>query len=483
MCSDRLNELVGFEVEKVRASAEKQLATALDRFPQYKSTYVEQFEPDKVRRRLLSRAIRLSEKMAPKVCDLATETERVLGLEKPIDLYQSAGVFHGMSDEGNAAIHYLEDSISIEIIGKWVLTLDDRTMLAVLGHEVGHYLAHHPSTRYGLALRRCQRLYEPAFFGAFVRSFKLATELTADRFGLLACQDLDAALRLEMVSTTGLPESALDWDTRAYLDQCREVMESSLSQGEQVEGYSHPEHNMRAYAVWLYSETDEYCLLTGQEPEGRFRKLDEVDATLNKLLGVPQEPQRRFGRRRKFAAGAGKGQPKPDDRETSDSPTGSEVDDRTNPEAPKYPASREEKAREIGRKSERALGKAAQALGQAAKNVKPGLSRVSKGAGAGVARLLGRKSHSGASEPTMELDDDIDPLKDDEDELLDRFAKLEQQMTSDDDLPPSELDDMDDMKQRFAELERQSASKPAEDDLDDDAALLARLAALEKQMK
>ena len=477
--------LAGFDVEKVRSSAERELATALDRFPQFKITHLERFEPEKERRRLRSRAIRLTESMAPQVCELAAETRRVLGLGLPVELYQSAGVMHGMSDEGNAKIHYLEDAIIVEIIGKWVLTLDERTMLAVLGHEVGHYLAHHPSSRYGQVLRRCQTLFDPAYFGEIVRGFRLASELTADRFGLLVCQDLDAALRLEMVSTTGLPESALDWDTRAYLEQCREVMEHTLAHGEHVEGFSHPEHNMRAYAVWLFSESDLYCQMTGQEPSKELRKLDEVDATLNKLLGVSAGP--RFTRRRGFAASVGKERSKPKSGDVPDPNPAPPASVSTSPESPDYPASPGEKARVIGRKGERAFGKAAEVLGKAAQNVKPGFSKVSKGAGAGVARLLGRK-HQEEPEPVEDFDDDIDPLQDDEDELLDRFAKLEQKL-GEDDAAMDGMDDedgTDDMKRRFAELERQSESKPQPttfDDDDDDAKLLARLAELEKRLK
>ena len=112
----------------------------------------------------------------------------------------------------------------------------------------------------------------------------LACELTADRFGLLACQDLSAALRLTMICTTGLSGNTLSWDTDAYLAQCVSLCEGLLSAGEVAQGHSHPEHGTRTYALWLFSESDVYHALTGRGPG--TRPIAGVEATLAKLVGL-----------------------------------------------------------------------------------------------------------------------------------------------------------------------------------------------------
>jgi len=94
----------------------------------------------------------------------------------------------------------------------------------------------------------------------------MARELTAVRFGLLATADLSAVLRLEMITTTGLSGDMLTWDTDAYLDQCRELMEASLQGGCDVQGVTHPEHSLRAWAAWLFSESDLFKSITGVGP-------------------------------------------------------------------------------------------------------------------------------------------------------------------------------------------------------------------------
>src|SRR5690606_19866826 len=175
--------------------------------------------------------------------------------------------------------------------GRLLTLLDEPSMLSVLGHELGHYLAHGPDAelgRLGLAARVLERRGQlPEELAAVVSPLTIAGELTADRFGMLAVQDLDAALRAEMATTTGLSTESLTWDTEAYLAQCTELMEACLRGEDQAAlGATHPEHSLRAYARWLFSETREYRAWTGKGPG--TRSLAEVDATLDAILALPE---------------------------------------------------------------------------------------------------------------------------------------------------------------------------------------------------
>jgi len=53
---------------------------------------------------------------------------------------------------------------------------------------------------------------------------------------------------------------------------------------ERSHGSSHPEHSVRAYAAWLFSETDLYRSITGAGPA--TRTVEEVDGVLASLLAV-----------------------------------------------------------------------------------------------------------------------------------------------------------------------------------------------------
>jgi hypothetical protein len=239
-------------------------------------------DPAAVRRRLMGGSLRLSEGMAPDLHATAANVLRILGIAKPLEIYQSSG-------QENASIHLIESPILIEVQGRMITLLDKGSMTAVIGHELGHYLAHGPWGALGEisglanALVNLDDIDEEVHLLA--SSLSMAKELTADRFGLLACQDLADLLRLEMISTTGLPGDALTWDTDAYLAQCRELMEQCLLEGSTALGVTHPEHNLRVYAAWLFSETSLYRELTGRGPG--TRSMEEVDATLARTLSLP----------------------------------------------------------------------------------------------------------------------------------------------------------------------------------------------------
>jgi len=274
--------LEGFSVEQVRVAAEREVAHRIETHPLFRALAARHVPSDPVatRRRLLAQSLRLTDTMAPLAYQQAREAQRVLGVRGELELYQSGG-------RENAAIHLIESPVLVEIQGRLLPLLDPGTLSAVFGHELGHYLAHGPWSEAGavhvvaLAAGRMQNL--PPDLESALHALSVLRELTADRVGLLASQDLDAALRLEMVATTGLSAESLTWDTAAYLVQCQELMQSVLADGGGIYASSHPEHSLRAYAIWLFSETREYHALTGRG--SGHRALAEVDAQLWQLLG------------------------------------------------------------------------------------------------------------------------------------------------------------------------------------------------------
>lgn len=274
--------LENFDVERVRVAAERSLAEQISAHPLFQalaSRHVPS-DPAVTRRRLLAQSLRLTDTMAPSAFEYARDAQRVLGVRGDLELYQSSG-------RENAAIHLIESPVVMEVQGRLLPLLDAGTSKALFGHELGHYLAHGPWSKLGavhvvaLAADRLPNL--PPELDAALQGLSVLRELTADRVGLLASQDLHAALRLEMVATTGLPADCLTWDTAAYLAQCQELMSSISHDGGGIYASSHPEHSLRAYAVWLFSETREYQALTGRGPGQRT--LAEVDAHLWQLLG------------------------------------------------------------------------------------------------------------------------------------------------------------------------------------------------------
>lgn len=281
------------DLERIRAAGERHFARAVLQHPD--ATLIAQLrapaDPQHVRRALLANALRLGVAMAPGAYAAAHRAQAVLGVTGEIEIYQRRGA-------ENAAIHLVPAPILLEVQGSLLSLLDEGALTGLFGHELGHHLCHgatpagHGPADEALRTAHAARvaLSSPDLDPRLrddLSALSMFAELTADRFGLLACQDLHAMLRLEMVALTGLSGGALTWDTEVYLAQCRELIDGLLAaraRGEDgaVYGGTHPEHSVRAYALWLFSETDVFRRLTGRGPG--TRTLEEVDAELLRLF-------------------------------------------------------------------------------------------------------------------------------------------------------------------------------------------------------
>lgn len=274
--------LAGIDVEEIRVQAERAYAAQVEQHPLFGALATKLLPADAkdVRRQLLAESLRLTDSMAPQAYRVAREAQRILGIAGELELYQRSGA-------ENAGIHLVPEPILLEIQGSLLSRLDPSSLLAVFGHELGHYIAHGPRSplRQAHALTRALgRVELEAPLELALARLSMAAELTADRVGLLACQDLHAVLKLEMAVVTGLSSNELTWDTDAYLAQCRDVIERSVSEADGIRGITHPEHSLRAYALWLFSETRTYRALTGRGSGSR--DLADVDAIIARCFGA-----------------------------------------------------------------------------------------------------------------------------------------------------------------------------------------------------
>lgn len=192
------------DIERIRVSAERDAYAALER---EQGAAMHRYVPQDVtvsRRALLANAMLLTETMAPDAHEAARAAMTALGVDDRFELFQSAG--QGVD---TARLVLYGHPIGVEFIGGYLDRLDHGGLLAVLGHEIGHALAHSGHSKFGWALPVCHRGHTLA-----TRTYSMAAEFTADRFGLLACRDLDAVLRLEMQMSAGRSARSIRFDTR-----------------------------------------------------------------------------------------------------------------------------------------------------------------------------------------------------------------------------------------------------------------------------
>jgi hypothetical protein len=195
--------------------------------------------------------------MAPRAHAILGSVRERLGVELPVEIHCAEAEY------GNARLHTFSDRLVVRFEGSWLDTLPDDCLAALLGHELGHYLCRHrdaPASPEG-------------------RRYRRACELSADRFGVIVA-GLEATLRLAMLSTAGT-SAKLELDTAAYLADCREFVEACVAGDAKAIGFDHPENRVRAYAKWLFAESDVYRELTGGT--GGV-SIGEVDDALRSLV-------------------------------------------------------------------------------------------------------------------------------------------------------------------------------------------------------
>ena len=275
-------------VERVRFSGERAAADAVRSDPWLRDLAVAadargRSDSSRTRRQLLSHGARLTEGMAPDLFAAARWAAEHLGVDGVIEIHQITGT-------DNPAIHLIEEPILLEVRSRLMALLDGPSTVAAMGRQLGHHLAHGHGSRDGALGLVIKTAMEdpgvPQSTTQAVSSLALCRAITADRFGLLACRDLSAALRLEMAETTGLAAEVLTWDTTAYLEQCKALIESTLDALAQTSDTkpTFPEHGLRAWALWMFSESDVYQAITGQGPG--TRDIEEVDELVARIIGA-----------------------------------------------------------------------------------------------------------------------------------------------------------------------------------------------------
>jgi len=238
------------------------------------------------RLQFLGNAIRVDHRQYPRVHRLLAEAGASLDVAELPELYVQAdrsinGMCIGMSKP-----FIVINSGSVEL-------LDDEELRCMLGHELGHLISGHAVYRTMVliltdwALRLSWlpvgSMVLRAIVAALMEWWRKA-ELSADRAGLLACQDPAASLRLAMKLAGGGDLSEID--TTAFLEQAAEFdragdLRDSLIKIRMVSARSHPMPVARAAEVRAWIDSGEYArILSGEYP----RRDDDGSASITEEI-------------------------------------------------------------------------------------------------------------------------------------------------------------------------------------------------------
>lgn len=222
---------------------------------------VEQNPDSTSRKTLLKNSLRLTRVLAPSLYEIGDRCKDVLGLNRKIEFY----VYQ--SDSFNAACYPPDgDRLYIMVSSALIEKFDHEELLFVIGHEIGHAIfLHHkfPAS----SLMELGEAYLSPLHAMKLFAWKRNAEVSADRVGMLCCQDFEAAGRTFFKLSSGITAGAIDFKLKEYIKQfvdLEKVLEDSEVDPE--DWYStHPFSPLRIKALEVFKDSETYHTLIGKE--------------------------------------------------------------------------------------------------------------------------------------------------------------------------------------------------------------------------
>jgi uncharacterized tellurite resistance protein B-like protein len=229
------------------------------------------------RRKLLEGTIHLTPRMSPWLFKCLTRVREALNVPLDVELFcvQSSDIHARALPVEDGRILMVFDSGTLE-------RLDEGELSFVIGHELGHVLFHHLTTTEEVIAnhQRLSPLQKMRFF-AWMRY----AEVSADRVGMVACADLDIAVRALFKMTSGL------CDPRFLAHVSEACKQYAALAGESLETYeddwfaTHPYSPFRMRALGLFARSKRFQRLIGRPANG-FSADGEVDREVEHVVEV-----------------------------------------------------------------------------------------------------------------------------------------------------------------------------------------------------
>lgn len=225
------------------------------------------------RKHLLKTSLRLTPKLAPKLYAIGNRCAHALKLNVAIEFY----VYQ--ESKFNAACYPpTADTVYIMITSGLLENFTEDELAFVIGHEIGHAIfLHHeyPAN----SLMDVGKEYLSPIHAMKLFAWKRDNEISADRAGLLCCQDFNVAAKTFFKLSSGVTSNSLDFNLEEYIDQYREL-ETELAENSSIDPEdwykSHPFSPMRIKALELFGKSDTYQRLTGRgKPSLSEREMEE----------------------------------------------------------------------------------------------------------------------------------------------------------------------------------------------------------------
>ncbi|WP_028974591.1 M48 family metallopeptidase [Spirochaeta cellobiosiphila] len=231
-------------------------------------------QPNKKR---LEVSVRLTSESSPDIYKIGEKCRDILGFKRDIELYV-------YEDEKMRAFSYLlkDNNVHIFLSSGLLEKLNHAELTNVIGHELGHALFSHHNypTEY---LMEIGIDYLSSFQRMKLYSWRRSAEISADRIGLLCCQNLKAAFS----SFQKLYPDAIRASRSFNIRDISPLIGDNTS-NEEYWYYTHPLIPIRIKALDLYEKSQVYRQLSGQK--GGSLSRDDMEKDIKQMLSLMDPP-------------------------------------------------------------------------------------------------------------------------------------------------------------------------------------------------
>ncbi len=232
------------------------------------------------RKHLLKSSLRLTPILAPNLYAISDKCKDALGLKVEIEYY----VYQ--DDKFNAACYPPDDKRLYIIVTSGLLErFSQEELTFVIGHEIGHALYLHHEYPVNTLLEVGSDILSP-LHAMKLFAWKRNAEISADRIGMICCQDFEAAGSTFFKLSSGVTTATLDFKLQEYIKQfvdLEKVLKDSEIDPE--DWYStHPFSPLRIKALELFNDSETYFNLIGKT--GGAITEEEMEVQISKMLSL-----------------------------------------------------------------------------------------------------------------------------------------------------------------------------------------------------
>jgi uncharacterized tellurite resistance protein B-like protein len=267
-------------VSQIRFESERRAFEELQHDPEIQQRADELKKRDETeanRRRLLAGGLRITDRIIPSLVETVRWAQDVTGLQdSDVEIYVCDD-----ARQNATCIDMGEVQFSLLLTSSLVEKMGERELIFVIGHELGHASFGHHALPVRAMLTKSRGI--PGNQAMRLMSWSRRAEISADRVGLLCCQNVHVATTSLIKLSCGLTESLAQFNVEDYVSQMRDIQALSDSVHDARDWFSsHPFNPLRVAALHYFWESTLLTELLGRSPA--LMPMEKVDEKINELL-------------------------------------------------------------------------------------------------------------------------------------------------------------------------------------------------------